>query len=226
MHAVTMTTSKMLLLDLDGVVVLECSMRETDRPRIVLLHEDLPRRLASLEMRVVVLTHRSRREARRILEVAGLSDKCLSGVFAAEDLLLAGLSPAAFLDLTRRGLRKSLIVPRLRSRFGIEPHQLAFVDDVQTNLDDLSVLGLGLAMHAPSGNRLMEGVIDTFNFDDVIQQVRSWDIRNPASRTTLRSISVGLDAWRVTNVDTSRQRGHAFNRARQVGSIVRKALFK
>ena len=105
----------MLLLDLDGVVVFEAEPPLVPATELILLHEGLGTALDALGIPVVVLTHRSRREARQILRAAGLAVKALSAVIAAEDLFMAGVRHAP-LQLFKRGLRKDLVLSVLERR--------------------------------------------------------------------------------------------------------------
>ncbi len=82
----------MLLLDLDGVVVFEAEPPFFLAREIILLHQNLKATIESLEMPVVILTHRSQREAKHILACIGLSvPTSIAAVMAAEDLFLAGV---------------------------------------------------------------------------------------------------------------------------------------
>ena len=62
-------SAKLLLLDLDGVVALECGPPVVSPREILRLHRSLEPLTRGLGERVVVVTHRSRSEALRILSV-------------------------------------------------------------------------------------------------------------------------------------------------------------
>ena len=131
---------QMLLFNLDGVLVFEAEppliLSATE---LVLLHQDLPAHIAALEMPVVVLTHRSRREANHILQAAGLT-QALAGVIAAEDLFLAGIRHAPLRMLTK-GLRKDLVLSAVEQKFGVERSRIAFIDDRLDNLEAFVTAG-------------------------------------------------------------------------------------
>lgn len=232
-----MMTSKdggrLLLLDLDGVVVFEVGMLNAGTAvpavtrQIILLHEDLPRRLRQLSIPVAVLTHRSRREALQILRVAGFEIASLAGIYAAEDIFKAGLSPRLISTMARRGLRKSLILDTLSRQLGILPESVAFVDDVFSNLEDMEARGLGLAMHAPSAIDATGTSLVTFEMEQAFEALNDW---RPGTHTTrrlsLHAVEVEIEGWRLTGLETTDQARHPFNRARRLGTIARAALFR
>jgi hypothetical protein len=71
------------------------------------------------DAKFVVLTHRSRREARRILQAAGLDAAPPAGVVAAEDLVMVGFRHAPK-RMFKHGLRKNLALFVLGRSFGVD----------------------------------------------------------------------------------------------------------
>jgi hypothetical protein len=214
----------LVLLDLDGVVVFEVEPPFAATTELILLHENFDRELDALGIPVVVLTHRSRREARHILQVAGVATTALAGVIAAEDLFMAGVchAPARML---KRGLRKDLALTALERRFGIDRSQIAFIDDRVDNLRDLVAAGIGLAIHAPSYLNLDQRLLMAFHIGDAFASIRSWDRSKPHARIiSLPPQPLTMSRWRRTGLSTAPHGRHVFNAARRWGGIVRLAL--
>ncbi len=209
----------LLLLDLDGVVVFECGPPLLETLEILRLHQGLAGRLAAIEAPVVVLTHRSRREARHILHVAGVADGALAGLIAAEDLFVAGLRHAP-VALFSRGLRKSLILPVLERRYGTPRARFALIDDRLDNLRDLLGVGIGLGLLAPSaidGDRL-----ETFDFNQATSYFAAWATgERPGGLVPLTASLLLVENWRRTGLDTTRRGRHVFNLARALGRRIR-----
>jgi hypothetical protein len=219
-----MTADALLLVDLDGVVVYECAAPFADRVEIFLLHRHLTSLLGKIDAPVVILTHRSRSEARRILHAAGLNTDVLAGIIAAEDLFLAGLR-GGLAKMARFGLRKSLILPAVEARFGVPRNRIAFVDDRMVNLQDLLESGLGLAMLAPSKIGADRASLHSFDFADVLATFAEWRREHvPGTLERLPDRSGAVEPWQRTGLCTTREGRHAFNVARRVGSIVRRSL--
>ncbi|WP_426955251.1 HAD family hydrolase [Muricoccus radiodurans] len=216
----------LLLLDLDGVVVFEASPPQVQAMEILLLHELLGEMLTELALPVVVLTHRSRREATRILRAAGLEEgRELAGVMAAEDLFQAALRHGGPLRLLSRGLRKSWILPVIEQRFGVPRGKIAFIDDRLDNLEDLLAHGIGLGLHAPSAIADDGASLTSFDIRELVSQLREWQAapRKPGL-ITLRPQQYDLMAWRRTGLHTRHEGRHAFNLARATARRVRALL--
>jgi hypothetical protein len=214
---------QMLLLDLDGVLVFEAEPPLVSATELVLLHETFALHIAALEMPVVVLTHRSRREANHILQAAGLT-QALAGVIAAEDLFWAGIRHAPLRMLTK-GLRKDLVLSAVEQKFGVQRSRIAFIDDRLDNLQDLVTAGLGLAIHAPSYQTTDQALLMTFDLGEACQLVRSWDRAEPQSQIVgLPPRQLALSLSHRTGLSTTAHRHHLFNVARRVASILRLSL--
>lgn len=217
--------SSLLLLDLDGVVIFEAVPPQLERLEIFLLHQLLCDTLGRVGVPVVVLTSRSRVEARRILSAAGVDPGALAGVMAAEDLYLAALQYGAMLNLFRYGLQKSLILPTIERRFGVQREHIAMIDDRLDNLEALLACGLGFALHAPSAFNTNGPSIITFEFTEAIDAFRNWRA-GQLSQTmlALTPCEYRLEPWRRTGLNTRRERQRVFNVARQLGSATRRLL--
>lgn len=219
-----LTAKRLLLLDLDGVVVLEIAPPLVARRELMRLHDALGD-LLQLGMKVVVLTHRSRREALTILEAAGLSPSQLSGVLAAEDLLIEGLRHGRFLQLARRGLAKDLCLPLLERRFAIPRQAMAMIDDRAVNLRGLLDAGLGMALLAPSSIDGSSASITTFSLASAVVRLQQWAAGERSERLTrLEEQVVAIKDLARTGMDASARGRHLFNRLRRVGFHLRSRL--
>jgi FMN phosphatase YigB (HAD superfamily) len=222
--ALGMTNKALLLVDLDGVVVFECGAPFADRLEIFRLHKNLPELLGQVDAPVVILTHRSRAEARRILHAAGVATDLVAGIVAAEDLFLAGLR-GGLGRMAKHGLRKSLILPAVEAKFDVDRRRVAFIDDRATNLDDLLECGLGLAMLAPSRIGADRKTLHSFDFSEALDAFRQWRASgSPRSLVKLSDRQAELENWQRTGLCTTREGRHAFNVARRVGSIIRRSI--
>jgi hypothetical protein len=214
---------QMLLLDLDGVVVFEAEPPLVATTELLLLHDDLASAIPALDIPVVVLTHRSRREAKQILQAAGVATT-LSGVIAAEDLFLAGIRHAP-IRMFASGLRKDLVLSVVEQRFGVERSRIAFIDDRIDNLQDLVAAGLGLGIHAPSYQVTDQPVLITFNLDDAFELIQNWDRTKPQARIfSLAPRQLAMSFSHRTGLSTVPHRHHLFNFARRIGRILRLSL--
>jgi hypothetical protein len=214
----------MLLLDLDGVVVFEHGPPWLERREIIRLHDELATLLRRLGAQLVVLTHRSRAEASRVLQAADIPRHMLADVMAAEDLFVAGLRHGGLCKMLRHGLLKSLVLPELEARHGIPRGDMIFVDDRLDNLQDLLAHGLGLALHAPSAVTADGGLV-TFDAADILMIVNGWlaDRSGPALRT-LPPRSLAIGACGRTGLCTTREAAHHFNLLRTVARKLRRGL--
>jgi hypothetical protein len=214
---------QMLLLDLDGVVVFEAEPPLVAATELLLLHENLSQEIAALGIPVVVLTHRSRREARHILQAAGVATS-LSGVIAAEDLFFAGIRHAP-MRMFASGLRKDLVLSVVEQRFGVERSRVVFIDDRIDNLQDLVTAGLGLAIHAPSYLTTDQQILMTFNLGNAFALIRSWDrTKSQAQIVSLSPQQLTMSFSNRTGFSTMPHRHHLFNVARRVGRLLRLSL--
>jgi hypothetical protein len=216
---------RLLLLDLDGVVVFECGPPLLPRLEILRLHDALNALLHDLDAAVVVLTHRSRAEAAHILEAAGIDLSRLAGIMAAEDLFRAGLRHGGVIGLMRWGLRKSWILPIAEERFGVPRQHTAFIDDRLDNLQDLLNHGLGLALHAPSAVTPLGQALVSFELLEAVNYVKAWqEGKLDKKLISLLPKEAVIGDWQRTGLHTRRQGRHAFNVVRRVARLLRQPL--
>jgi hypothetical protein len=211
----------LLLLDLDGVIVIEVTPPDVAKPEIILLHECLDEALSNINVPVVVLTQRSRAEANVIMQSAGLTATRVAGVIAAEDIFKAALKSGRRWFLLRDGLRKSWILPEVEERYGVARHNIAFIDDRHDILEDMLGNGIGLAILAPSGITADGSGLVSFDFHEVVSFLKSWRGMKAPSILTLPTKEISIERWRRTGVGTIRRSRHMFNRVRRCGRMIR-----
>jgi len=218
---------KTVVLDIDGVLVLETSTGDGAAEEVLLLHEDLDARLAGLGAEVVFLTHRSRPEAGAILGAAGLGPRWLERCLCANDIFSSALVSGQWLRLACEGMRKSLVLPGLRRRFGVLPGQCLFVDDRIDNVLDMCGRGIGLGAVAPSAVD-PTGIVTTFDFDEVGRLVRA--PRPPSGESggapvlRLQPREIRVSSRHRTGLTTHHAARNGFNLARWSAAMLRRGL--
>jgi hypothetical protein len=214
----------LLLLDLDGVVVYEMAPPQVQKMELILLHDRLVDALQSLDVPVVVLTHRSRAEAAIILGLAGLG-KGVAGILAAEDILRAALAYGTPWQLLRKGLRKSWVLPAIERQYRVDRRNVAFIDDRLDNIKDLVDNGVGVALHAPSGID-DDGSLISFDFRQAMRMLQEWtgDRRPPILSIAPRTVAES--EWYRSGINTGALTRSRFNQARRYGRSLRQLLWR
>jgi len=216
-----------LLLDLDGVVVFEIGPPLLPDLEILALPEEVIHSIATLNAGVVILTHRSRAEADRILGAARIAQAKLAGVMAAEDLVISAARNRQLGRMLRKGLRKSLILPEVERRFGVSPQRTALIDDGIDNVQDMVASGLGLALHVPSEVPPDGESILMCDLASTLQIFQDWTKGAPKPNVvTLPKTRHVVMSLRRTGLNTTRERRHMFNAARSLGNICRRVIWR
>jgi hypothetical protein len=214
----------LLLLDLDGVVVYEMAPPHVQKMELILLHDLLVDALQSLDVPVVVLTHRSRAEAAIILGSAGLG-KGVAGIMAAEDILRAALAYGTPWQLLRKGLRKSWVLPAIERQYRVDRRNVAFIDDRLDNIKDLVDNGVGVALHAPSGIDDDGGLI-SFDFRQAMRMLQEWTGDRTPPILSVAPRIVAESEWSRTGISTGTLTRSRFNQARRYGRSLRQLLWR
>lgn len=215
---------KTVVLDIDGVLVLETSVAGSSE-EVLVLHDGLESRLEQLGAEVFFLTHRSRPEAEAILGAAGLGRRWLDRCLCANDILSSAVLSGQWLRLASHGMRKSLALPRLRSRFGVSPSRCLFVDDRLDNVLDMCRGGIGVGAVAPSGVDAV-GSVTTFDFDEVAEIVRTHQpaVEEGAAVLHLRPHEIRIESQHRTGLVTRHTARNGFNIARRSAAIIRRGF--
>lgn len=225
-QALDLTDAKgLLLLDLDGVVVFEApGSAEADR-EILLLHPDLGQLLAASRLPTIILTHRSRREARQIVRAAGLDPDALVHLVAAEDLFCEAFRTGKLGQMLRGGLQKSLALNLAERKSGISRSRMAIIDDRDHNIAALKVGGVGLTMKAPSELSADGRTLTTFAIADALSRFRGWLAQGlgPQSFELVPEQHL-VEPWRRSGLSTAHLERHLFNRLRRTAYHIRHAI--
>ena len=213
-----------VVLDIDGVLVLETAAAGSSE-EVLVLHDGLESRLEQIGAEVVFLTHRSRPEAEAILGAAGLGRRWLARCLCANDILSSAVLSGQWLRLACHGLRKSLALPKLRSRFGVSPARCLFVDDRLDNVLDMCRGGIGVGAVAPSGVDAV-GDVTTFDFDDIAEIVRTYQpaVAGEGSVLHLRPQEIRIESQHRTGLVTGHTARNSFNIARRSVAMVRQGF--
>ena len=166
----------LLLLDLDCVTIYGGSPRDALSAEIYLLHSELPAALDQLGWRVILLTHRSQRDAnliRSYLEEYGCQfEDCIS----ARQLFSAAVLELSFLKLLTTGLSKSFALGFLEKKYSVKRDQMILVDDRPENIEELIRGGMKCGVLAPFelfDQTQEESKVNTFDFQQIVNWIKA-----------------------------------------------------
>ena len=181
-------SKKLLLIDLDGVLVTDGDGDTKIGSEILIVHQELSKKLKNLNLPVAVVTHRTRREADQILTALNISKEFLVGVFSANDIVFSALANGRLRTLLRQGSLKSLVLSRINEKLDIQTSSMAFIDDRMANIEDMYSCGVGMTIHVPKARLLESNLMETFNIDEAIASLQEWSIENDTISSVQRSI--------------------------------------
>jgi hypothetical protein len=161
-----------LFVDLDEVLVtrLETS---SDKEKIVMIQPLSGKKLRDFSGQLMILTHRSRKEALQIVNNLEGFNGFAKDIIAAEDIIRAAILTGQFFSLVRHGIQKRLILRTVERKYGIEPRRFAILDDNPSNVDGILRAGGGLGLLAPKPE-ITDREITTFDFEKVLVQYKSF----------------------------------------------------
>lgn len=165
---------KLLLLDLDGVLVTDGTGDTKIGSEIITIHKELSEQLADIKIPVAVLTHRSRGEALQIIHALGLGQFNFAAIYTANDIFISGLKFKGISFLLKNGSRKSIILSQIEKSFNISPANVAFIDDRLCNVEDLVEAGVGLGLNAPAAMVLKDQKIQAFDLVAAFEKIQVW----------------------------------------------------
>ncbi len=161
----------LLLVDLDGVIIYGGNPSEGLPKEIVQLHKNMASVLASLEMPIVLYTHRSKFDAIKIrgfLEAQGIRfNACIS----AKDMFFQALRQFRIIELLRGGLSKKFAISLAEKKYNVHRRHLILIDDRLENLNEVLSEGLQLVVHAPF--EVNSTTVKTFDFSYFIEILKS-----------------------------------------------------
>lgn len=216
------SAARLLLLDLDGVLVLEGVPPLTAGRELLRLHPDLAL-LDALDMPMAVLTHRSRREAERILAAIGFNATRLVAVVSAQDILSEALRQGDVLVLLRGGLAKRHALSLIERTTGIGRNDIAMIDDRDINLRSLLDAGLGYALLAPSAVAEDGASLTTFELEQAVEHLSNGCLRR-GSLMRLDEACLPRGDWQDTGLCTAAEERSIFNVLRRLGFRIRMFL--
>lgn len=195
-ESASLENKKLLLIDLDGVLVTDGCGDTRIGTEIITVHTRLAKQLEALNLPVAILTHRSRCEALQIIDALRLKSHKFLGIFTAKEILIYGLRFKGLSYLLRNGSRKSIILPYIEKRFNIPASSVAFIDDRMGNVEDLVNAGIGLGINVPAA-RVIEGArVETFDMNNAFEKVKTWSKQENlsySSNTLIRLLPVTID---------------------------------
>jgi len=214
-----------LLFDLDGVLITTLASAAEPSQALLRLHPDLTEVLGDHQLTIGIITHRTREQALRILDLLDISLSHSRLLVCANDLAYAGMTSLRPLRLLRYGLLKSLALPLLQRDLGILPHQIAVIDDKDENLKDLFGAGCGLTMKSPSKEVVATRATVCFDLTEAVDHFRLWSQTKQRREVTLGEHARYLGDWSATETKTDlRNEQTLFSRARRMGRITRTLL--
>lgn len=165
---------RILLFDIDGVLVSECKDRNNGHRALFKLHTDPAGILDSLCLPYGFLTHRSRHEAQRIIAALGIHPGKATILVCANDMVGEALRSGKLLSLLSRGILKNYAIPLVCRRLKLRPESIAVIDDLQINLDRLNEEHVGLLIKAPGSNLVGSKEAISFDPSELSACIESW----------------------------------------------------
>jgi hypothetical protein len=164
------TNKAILFVDLDEVLVTRLSV-SPDEETIVMIQPAAESKLKDRFGQLMILTHRSRKEALQIVnKINGL--QCFAkDLVAAEDIIRAAILTGQIFSLLRNGIEKKLYLPIAERKYGINRRRFAILDDNPSNVDGILNSGGGLGLLAPKPE-INGGEVTTFDFDKVLSKYK------------------------------------------------------
>jgi len=223
-----MGAGSLLLIDLDGVLVTEGKGDLRIGKEILRVHQNLAAELDAFTFPIAILTHRSRCEAHQLIAALGLETMELAGVFSANDIVFSDLSVNGFFSLLYRGSKKSRILPSIFRRLNVHAANIAFIDDMRGNVEDMAAHGVGLAVKVPSARLQDENNLLTFDLSDILSRIQAWLQQNGGEKKyrEMRIIEVApvlleVSSQMSSGVKLRRQPGDLYGRIRCVLQSIR-----
>ncbi len=168
--------TQLLLLDLDCVTVFGLNGKEGILESLLLLHPDIVQSLEKIDIPVVLLTHRSKKDAIYIQKQLALRGVVFAGLICSQDLFHCAIRNFKLRHLFMVGLSKSLSLNKLEQDFGVDRSGMVLIDDREENLLDLLNVGLMNGILAPFTEpdaKTDQSVLSTFDFNEAIKYLQS-----------------------------------------------------
>lgn len=189
---------KLLLVDLDGVLITSSWPENQTNQVCYPLHGDnTGQELANSGEAIAVLTHRHKAEAEQILELLGVDSTHIARCYSAQELWYCAKRYSPILATIIGGMKKSLILPLIKTELGYDPQDIAMIDDRPDILSDMSSHGVGLTILAPFEEYTSQvtSQTTTFNFSEALSVFKEWS----NSQSTGKPQHISLKERVVTN---------------------------
>lgn len=165
-HVLLRRKKKLLLIDLDGVLVASHDAHTGTGSALFPLHGiDTRDCLTKNDATIAVLTHRHRAEAEQILKLLKIDSTHIVRCYAAQELWACATKYQQTSQAVLKGLQKSLILPLIKEELGYRPEDIAVIDDRMEILSDMSHSGVGLTLLAPFRMSNLHDNVDLITFD-------------------------------------------------------------
>lgn len=144
-----MCTKKLLLLDLDGVMVAGERTGRGGTEELRLLHPELPDLLIKRNFEIILFTHRAYADAQAIRKALHKMGVPILHCISAREMLLSALKQTRFIELLLGGLSKKYGVASVVQKYGASVSGLTLIDDRVEILNEVLAEGIGQGLHAP-----------------------------------------------------------------------------
>ncbi len=185
-HSLLKPKKKLLLIDLDGVLVTSSGPNAPIDAGLSPLHGmDTGDCLINSGATIAVLTHRHKTEAEQILKLLKIDLTNIVRCFAAQELWYSAIKYKHTSQTLLKGLRKSLILPLIKDDLGYDPEDIAVIDDRMEILSEMSNKGVGLTLFAPLRTTNSNGQVHLMTFDllEALRIFENWS-QDMSSKTT------------------------------------------
>lgn len=211
-----MCTKKLLLLDLDGVMVAGERSGRGQVEQLRLLHPELPELLKKRNFEIILFTHRAYADAQAIRKALHKMGVPILHCISAREMLFSALKQARFSELLLRGLSKKYGVASVVQKFGAIPSELTLIDDRIEIINEVLAEGIGQGLHVPFDVR--EGELVSFNFANAITYIEGTPVD--------QSAPIPLDAVTKKTNDLPIIMSISANRSTKLSLLVRKLIRK
>lgn len=156
-----------ILLDLDGVVIYGGNPAAGASATAYLLHPELAKHLCCMQgVYVILLTHRSGKEAKLLATALRGLGVPIKGVVSASSLLWSAVKGGDLASLARRGISKGFAIKILKHRYSLRREQMIAVDDHEEILREIVEAGAAKGFLAPFSDQ--GDSVWTFDFNELI----------------------------------------------------------
>ncbi len=224
-------SKKLLLVDLDGVLITNSWPENQANQICYLLHEDnIGQEIANNGQTIAVLTHRHKAEAEQILEFLRIDSTHIAQCYSAQELWFCAKKYHPILSTIIGGMKKSLILPLIKAELGYHPQDIAMIDDRLDVLSDMSNHGVGLTILAPFQGNSSQNTSQTitFSFSEALTVFNKWSNSKSANKPqhiSLKERVVANSTLRLHSHALVLHRRDLFSVLRKISRVLRRFIF-